>query len=273
LFGEARQRRVGLIGFGAVGSTLTQLIAEGRGGGGLSIVSVLVRHPDRHPPSAASGAVPFVPDVEALLRLKPDVVVEAAGHDAVRIHLPAILRAGIDVLAISVGALAEPAAMDAVTAAARAGRSQLRVPSGAIAGLDAIGAAAIGELERVLHVVRKPPGALLAPEEARSVLAGGRARELFAGSAREAALRFPANANVVAAVALAGLGLDRTEARVMADPRVSRNTHEICAEGTFGRLLVRIENTPSENPKTGRIVPLSLLRALRDLDAAVVIGG
>ncbi len=87
------------------------------------------------------------------------------------------------------------------------------------------------------------------------------------------ALRFPANANVVATVALVGLGLDRTTARVIADPGVTRNTHVLLAEGEFGRLEVKIENTPSENPKTGRIVPLSLLRALRNLDAPVIIGG
>ena len=179
----------------------------------------------------------------------------------------------MEVLALSVGALADAALYETVKAAAERGGSRIRVPSGAIAALDAISAAAVGHLERVTHTVRKPPGALLPPAEAAEVIASGQPRELFAGSGREAALRFPANVNVVAAVSLAGLGLDRTEARVVADPGVTYNTHDVRVEGAFGRLSITIENTPSENPKTGRIVSLSLVRALRAYGEPIIVGG
>ncbi len=266
-------RRVGLIGFGAVGKELARLLAETRDRAELTVVGGLVRHPEHYGSSGAELGGLLVGDLASLLDLQPEVVVEAAGHEAFRTYVPDVLRHGIDVLAISTGALADDSIWEAATAAARQGRARLRIPSGAIAGLDALGAAALGGLDRVVHEVRKPPAALLAPDQAAEVLHGGRARELFAGSAREVALRFPANANVVATVALVGLGLDRTTARVIADPGVTRNTHVLLAEGEFGRLEVKIENTPSENPKTGRIVPLSLLRALRNLDAPVIIGG
>jgi aspartate dehydrogenase len=163
--------------------------------------------------------------------------------------------------------------LEEVRAAAERGGTRLRVPSGAIAGLDAISSASVGRIEHVIHTVRKPPNALLPEDEAAAVMAGGEPVELYAGSAREAARLFPANVNVVAAVSLAGIGLDRTQARVVADPSVTRNTHEVSVEGHFGKLMVRIENTPSENPKTGRIVALSVVRSLRAYGESVVVGG
>lgn len=264
------QPRVGIVGFGAVGRQVFELVRDGAAGGA-EIVGVLVREPQRYPASVRAG-VPFVADAAQLLALHPDVVVEAAGHDAFRQHVPTILEAGTDVLGISIGVLAEPETLEVVRRAAETGGARLRVPSGAIAALDAISSAAVGRIERVTHTVRKPPIGLLPPDEAAEVVASGKPRQLFAGSAREAVLLFPANVNVVAAVSLAGVGLDRTEARVIADPGVVRNTHDVVVEGAFGRLSVTMENTPSENPKTGRIVPLSLVRALRAYGESIVIG-
>lgn len=265
------ERRVALIGFGAVGRQVLALVADGAAGD-VDIVAVLVRDSARYAAEADRHRIPFVGSVAEILALRPDIVVEAAGHDAFRSHVPPILEAGVEVLAISVGALADPDTLEIVRTAAQRGGTRLRVPSGAIAALDAISAAAVGRLERVTHTVRKPPIGLLPPDEAAEVVASGRPRELFAGPAREAALRFPANVNVVAAVSLAGIGLDRTEARVVADPGVTRNVHELLVEGTFGRLTVTMENNPSENPKTGRIVPLSVARALRAYSEPIVVG-
>lgn len=264
-------RRIGLIGFGAVGVQLARHLAS-TGAHGARIVGILVRDPGRYAARATDLDVPIVDRLERLLAESPEVVVEAASHEAFRTYVPELLRRGIDVLAISVGALADSSVHAAVIEAARSGGGRLRIPSGAIAGLDAIGAAALGGLDRVIHEVRKPPIALLSSDEAARVAATGHPRQLFSGSAREVAARFPANANVVAAVALAGLGLDATEARVIADPGVNRNTHQVQVEGSFGRLTIRIENTPSDNPKTGRIVALSLLRAIDNLSAPIVFG-
>ncbi len=190
-----------------------------------------------------------------------------------REHVEPILRAGVEVLGISIGALSDPALLDALCEAARVGGTRLRVVSGAIAGLDAISSAAVIGLDEVTHTVRKPPAALLPPEEARAVVAGGEPRELYLGPAREAARRFPENVNVAAAVSLAGIGLDRTQVRVIADPGVARNTHEVSVRGAFGTLEIRIQNIPSENPRTGRIVAPSLARGLRAYTEQIVVGG
>lgn len=263
----------GLIGFGAVGGTVAKLIGDGLAGPA-ALVGVVVRDPARHAADAERLGIPFVAGAAELIALGPEVVVEAGGHDGLRRHVPAILAAGIDVLAISVGALADADLLAELERAAVTGGGRLCVPSGAIAGLDAISAAAVLGLDRVVHTVRKPPASLLDAADAEAVVRSGVARELFAGSAREAAPRFPANVNVAAAVSLAGIGFERTEVRVIADPAVERNTHEVLVEGAFGRLSIRIENTPSdENPKTGRIVAASIARTLRGRTEPIVIGG
>lgn len=264
--------RFAIIGFGAIGRDVEQLVRDGAAGA-TRLVAVLVVEPGRYAGDAARLGIPFVADVAEIVALRPDVVVEAAGHEAFRSHLPALLAAGFDVLALSVGALADPATMDAVMEAAERGNARLRVPSGAIAGLDAIGAAAVGRIDRVTHTVRKPPVGLLPDDEAATVIRSGLPRELFSGPAREAAMLFPANVNVVAAVSLAGIGLDRTQSRVIADPAVTRNTHDVEIDGEFGRLSLRMENIPGPNPKTGRIVAFSVVRMLRAYGERIVVGG
>jgi aspartate dehydrogenase len=262
-----------LIGYGAVGTGVAAMIRDGLAGPA-TLIAVVVRHPEKHADAAARLGVPFIADTNALIDLRPDVVLESGGHDAFRQHVPALLAAGIDVISISVGALADPALLAEVERAATSGGARLRIPSGAIAALDAISAARVSGLDRVVHTVRKPPATLLPADEARAVVESGVARILYDGPARAATQLFPANVNVVAAVSLAGIGLDRTEARVIADPAVRHNTHELEVSGDFGRLSVKMENIPSdENPKTGRIVPASLVRALRGLSEHVIVGG
>lgn len=264
--------RAVLIGYGAVGSAVARMVRDGAAGPA-SLVGVLVRHPENHSADEVALGIPFFAETEAAIALRPDVVLESGGHDAFRQHVPALLAAGIDVLAISVGALADPDLLAEIERAAAAGGSRLRIPSGAIAALDAISAANVSGLDRVVHSVRKPPATLLGAEEARAVVESGQPRVLYSGPAREATQLFPANVNVTAAVSLAGIGLDRTEVRVIADPSVVHNTHEVEVEGDFGRLFIRMENVPSvENPKTGRIVPASLVRSLRALSEHVVVG-
>ena len=252
--------RVGLIGLGTIGSGVLRLLQPDDE---IQIVGALVRH-SRH------GAVPLCVDLADLLTLEPDVVVEMAGHEALRCHGPTVLRAGIDLIVLSVGALADPRLEAELHTAACEGRSRTIVASGAIGGLDALSAAAVGGLERVTHTTRKPARALLPPDEAERL---EQPRELFRGSAREGALRYPENINVAAAVSLAGIGLDRTEVRVVADPELTRNTHEVVAEGTFGELRFHIQGIPTdENPRTGRIVAMSVVSTLRRLRAPLVIG-
>jgi aspartate dehydrogenase len=256
--------RVGLIGFGAIGRGLQALLEPGDD---IQLIGALVARPTL---LRGQNTITMCASVEDLLALGPEVVVEAAGHDALRCHGPSILGAGIDLLMVSVGAFADPAVEDAIVDSACTGKSRAVVVSGAIGALDAIAAARVGGLSRVTHTTRKPARALLPADEARALQAP---RELFRGTAREGALRFPESINVAAAVSLAGLGLDRTEVCVIADPGLSRNQHEVVAEGTFGELRFEIRNIPSDdNPRTGRLVAMSVLHALRQRHASLVVG-
>jgi aspartate dehydrogenase len=123
---------------------------------------------------------------------------------------------------------------------------------------------------------RKPPrglvGAPYLEANGISVDCLGQAKRVFSGTAREAAVGFPANVNVAAALALAGIGPDRTMIEIWADPAVERNCHSIEVDADSARFTLTIENIPSENPKTGRITALSVLAALRKLHAPLRVG-
>ena len=264
--------RVGLIGFGAVGRRLAEAIVAGEAGR-CELAAVLVRTPEKIPADVRGGiGCPITNDAADFLATQLDLVVEVAGHDALKAYAEDVLRQGKDLIAISVGAFADAAFQERVWRAAHDRGRRVYLATGAIAGLDAIASGAVGGLESVTHVVRKPPRGLLPPDEAADVERSGWPRELYAGPAREAALRFPENVNVAAAISLAGLGLDETTVRVVADPTVERNTHEIEARGEFGDLRIVLRNIPTENPKTGRLTAMSMIKALRNLTAPVVVG-
>ncbi len=253
--------RLGLIGFGSIGRGVVRLLTPEDG---IEVVGALVRNPGR------TAAVPLCETLAQLLAAQPEVIVEAAGHEALRCYGPSVLRSGVDLIVLSVGALADPALEAELREAATVGGSRAMVAPGAIGGLDALSSAAVGGLERVTHTTRKPARALLEAEEAAQLQGP---KELFRGCAREGVLRFPENINVAAAVSLAGIGLDRTEVCVIADPALERNTHEVVAHGTFGELRFEIRGFPSDdNPRTGRIVAMSVVRTLRRLRAPLVIG-
>jgi aspartate dehydrogenase len=153
---------------------------------------------------------------------------------------------------------------------------QIIVPTGALLGLDAVAAAAEGDIHSVRMITRKPPngleGAPYLVEHGISVAGLNTAKLVFSGTAREAAAGFPANVNVVAALSLAGIGPNRTTIEIWADPAVSRNCHSIEVDADSARFSLSIENIPSENPKTGRITALSVIAALRKLNAPLRVG-
>ena len=257
--------RVGAIGFGTICMRLQQLIAE-RARGEAEIVAAIVKDTGKPRPE---GSPKIVGTIEELLAERPEVVVEAGGHEALKTYGAQVLRSGVDLLMVSVGAFATPGLLEEITEAARQGNARARVASGAIGALDAISSGAVGGLTRVTHTTRKPPRSLYSPEEAARIT---EVTEVFRGPAREAALKFPENVNVCAAVSLAGIGLDRTEMCIVADPGVERNQHEVLAEGEFGRLRFEIQNIPTEKPATGRIVAMSMFKELMARRACFSIG-
>ena len=185
-----------------------------------------------------------------------------------------MLESGIDLVVVSIGALAEASMLDRLRAAARRGAARLLLPAGAIGGIDAIAAMRLGGLYSVRYRSVKPPAAWRgSPAEKLADLDRLAKRTLlYEGSAREAALGFPQNANVAATVALAGLGFEATRVELIADPDAPGNIHEIEAEGATGRVAIRLQGKPSAtNPKTSALTALSVARTLANEAASIVI--
>jgi len=263
--------RVLLIGYGAIARTVSEAVAADRQ---LQIVSVLVRPSKRDALRAELGSAVHVLESVDELAVPIDCALECAGHQGVIEHVPALLRLGIDVILTSVGSLATPGLIERLEAAAQAGNSQLTLVPGAVAGIDALAAAKPFGLSSVVYTGRKPPlGWLDTPAEKITDLRSLQSEvTLFEGSAREAARLYPKNANVAATIALAGIGMDATQVRLIADPSVQRNVHTLHAEGTFGELDMTISGKPlASNPKTSALAAYSAVRALRNRAASLVI--
>jgi aspartate dehydrogenase len=263
---------VALIGYGGIAQ---DVVAALRAAGADTRIAAALCRPGRAAKArAALGDIAIVETLADLLATRPTIVAEVAGQQAVAEYGPEVLRRGFDLLVISVGALAERDLLERLKAAAREGNSRLLLPAGAIGGIDAIAAMRAGGLDTVRYRSRKPPAAWRgSPAEKVADLDKLTGRTvLYRGSAGEAALLYPQNANVAAAVALAGLGFDKTEVELVADPAAPGNVHEIEAEGAAGRFAIQLQGKPSKsNPKTSALAALSVARALLNLDATIVI--
>jgi aspartate dehydrogenase len=269
--------RIALLG----GGTIARLVLEQVRDGALEGVEVIALAGRRASSPAATLArefgVEYLPHADALGTLRPDAVLEAASHDAVRQHLVALLDAGISVIVLSAGALANDALREGAEAAARRSGALLYVPSGGIGGLDALKTACLAGVDEATIQVAKPPAAWKGiPFVERSGVALDRLKgpvTLFEGPAREGVPHFPQNVNIAAVLALAGIGMDRTRLKVVADPALTLNTHTIRVSGRSGRFTVVLENVPSpDNPKTSWLACYSALAAIRALQAGVRYG-
>jgi aspartate dehydrogenase len=265
--------KIGVIGCGVIGGEICKAVDAGQveaelvGIGDIDLrkAQALVRSLRR--------AVPVLPQTDLIQAA--DLVVEAASKAVA----PGIIREALsrakDVLVMSVGGLLE-CVEEVVALAKRSGR-RIYVPTGAIAGLDAVKGAMAARVSKVTLTTRKPPqgleGAPYVVEHGIDLAGFTEPTVIFTGSARTAIAGFPANVNVAAALSLAGLGADRTAVRILAEPGSTRNIHEIEAEGDFGKLFVRTENVPSPtNPKTSYLAALSAIALLRRITAPLVVG-
>jgi aspartate dehydrogenase len=264
--------RVAIGGFGAIGKVVARCLDEGIDGLTLAAVAA------RDVAGAKAGIEGFAHKVPVMplagLWQFAEVVVECAPAAVLRELTEPALEHGRIVMVLSCGALLDN--FDLVDLARRHG-GRILVPTGALLGLDAVAAAAEGGIASIRMVTRKPPGGLIgAPYLVANRIDITRLTEpklVFAGTAREAARGFPANVNVAAALALAGIGPDRTMVEIWADPTVARNTHRIEVEAAAARLSMQVENVPSaENPRTGRLTALSVIAALKKLTSPLAIG-
>jgi len=262
--------RVGLAGLGAVGLEVARRLIAGVPGLTLAAVATRDEAKARHAlPELAS--IPF--KAATALADDCDVVVEC---------LPPALFRDVAVSAIDKGRIFMPLSvaqlLDNWDLIERAREKSARIlpPTGALIGLDAVRAAAEGTINSITMITRKPPagleGAPYLIERGISLAGLKEPLKVFDGSAREGARGFPANVNVAAALSLAGIGPDRTRLQIWADPTITRNTHRIEVDADVARFSMAIEGVPSANPRTGRIVPLSTVAALRALVSELKVG-
>jgi len=262
---------IGIVGCGAIGQALLKASEAGTLTPSITGITSRTEGSARAFLTTLNNPPEYFSQTELIA--KSDLIVEAAGGAVIPELASEVFQSGKDLMAISVGALVEhPEILDM----AKERRCKIYAPSGAIAGLDGIKSAAAGKIDSVIMTTRKPLEALEGSpylnDKGISVLGFTEEQEIFSGSAREACLGFPANVNVSAAVSFAGIGPDRTQIRIIAVPGLDRNCHDIVVEGEFGRLHIEIENIPSENPRTGRLTVMSIIRTLQGIDDPLVLG-
>lgn len=263
---------IALIGCGAIGSALLDIIRQDAN---LRVAAIVV--PEDTLIAARDTASRVAPGAMVVNRVPEqgiDLVVEVAGHAAIEDHVLPALRRGVRAIVASVGALASPGLPEALETAAREGGTRVELIAGAIGALDALAAARIGGLSMVRYTGRKPARAWSGTpaEQAYRLDTLSEATIIFEGSARDAARLYPKNANVAAALSLAGMGLDATTVRLIADPFVDANIHTVEAEGAFGEFSLSMQNKPlAANPKTSALTVYSAVRALRNASGALAI--
>ncbi|EFH11290.1 aspartate dehydrogenase [Pseudoroseomonas cervicalis] len=263
--------RIAIAGLGAVGLQVARALDAGIPG--CELVAVSAR--DREAAAARLSTLRRPVPVLEIAALEPmaDLVIECAPAALLPEIAEPFLAAGKSVVVLSAGALLQH---EMLIELARQTEGQIIVPTGALLGLDAVLAAAEGEIRAVRMVTRKPVRGLVgAPYLVEHNIAIDDIREplrIFNGTPREAAVGFPANLNVAVALSLAGIGPDRTTLEIWADPALTRNTHRIEVEADSASFSMTIENIPSENPKTGKITALSVIACLRKLRAPLRVG-
>lgn len=255
--------KIGLIGKGAIANYVSAALEKR----GHSVGAILLR-PERvmENPALYVGAVQDLPN-------DLDLMIDCAGHSALIAYGADILLRGVDLITVSVGALADQRLYDHLKNAALQSNAKMHIASGAIGALDCLQSARVGRLDSVTYVGRKPPnGWRGSPAEQvldLDALTGG-AKMHFQGTARAAALAYPKNANVAAAVALAGIGFDDTQVQLIADADVTENIHEIEAAGEFGSFRFQISGQSlPDNPRSSALAAMSVLSKVEQISQPI----
>ncbi|WP_137921374.1 aspartate dehydrogenase [Hydrogenophaga sp. 2FB] len=242
---------IGLIGYGAIGRSVHALLERS---GACKVDAILVRNAVE-----GAGTAKVVHTLDDFLGMRHDVVVECAGQSALRQYASAVVASGSHLVPASVGALVDDAFRIALCDVADRHHSHIRIPCGAMPGIDGLASARWVGLDRVVYRGTMPPHALKNFDAATPIQG---AACVFSGSAREAVQRFPKNANLTGTIALAGIGFDATRVEIHVDPAAAANIHELEAEGDFGKFQVKVAgNRIAASSPSSRIVPGSLVLA------------
>ncbi|MBI4189997.1 MAG: aspartate dehydrogenase [Betaproteobacteria bacterium] len=253
-----------MIGFGSLGGLVAKHL---RGDAGIQFVGVAARPTRRDCIRVALGEVPVVDSAQALLALEPELVIECASHAAFRQYAEPVLAAGVDLIAVSVGVLADADYRERLWTTARRTGASLEIPAGAIGAIDVVAAARHAGLSRVAYVTRKSPRAWsgTVAESMIDLSAVREPRLFFDDTAERAALMFPGKANVTATLALAGVGFQMTRVQLWVDPSINTDIHHIEAEGACGTLNIELANniTPA-NGKASLLVAMSIVQTVHN---------
>jgi aspartate dehydrogenase len=271
---------VGLIGCGAIGITLARAISDGKAGG---ITLIAVSDIDESKLNTLSKKVQMT---NVLMTTEPnkiitderiDLVIEAASREAVKSFAEKALTAGKHMLIMSVGALSDNVLLSRLENVAREKTVKIYLPSGAICGLDGVKAASVEAIHSAeITSIKHPKSLLGAPflvENKIDLSQFKTSKVIFQGTAREAISGFPKNVNVAVALSLAGLGVDRTIVKIIADPEAIRTQHNIHVKGDFGELNTLVKNhVHPGNPKTSYLAALAAIQTLRKITEPIQLG-
>jgi aspartate dehydrogenase len=268
--------RIGVVGCGAIGTEICRAVDT-------SIPEMeLYAIYDRHAKSLERARFLMVNSSPAVMEIGDmvhavDLVVECASQEAAREVVPVALNAKCDVLVASVGAFADSGLLESALKTAEKNGCRIFLPSGAICGLDGLKAASIAGIESVSITTEKPPrglaGAPYVLEHDIDLETIDERTVIFEGNASEAVAAFPANVNVAATLSIAGMGFGKTRVRIVANPAIERNIHEITVKGNFGNFTTRVENVPSPaNPRTSYLAALSLIATLKKIAGPLQTG-
>lgn len=261
--------QVAFIGWGAINSRVGQMLEER--GANVEIVGIATRH---GLPDAILHRARLLQNPRDLAAVGATLVVEAAGRSAVEMWAPCALRHARAMIVASTSAFCDANLLAHLRRIAETHGSRIIIPSGAIGGLDALGAAAVLALDEVVHEIVKPPAAWKGTAAEKQIDLSGLAerRIFFRGTARQAAELYPQNANSTVVTSLAGIGLDRTRVVLIADPAATLNEHRIRVRGAFGNMEIALQNEPLKtNPKSSELTALSLVRLIEQQISSLVI--
>lgn len=267
--------KVGLIGCGAIGNVIAKAIDDGEE----ELVAVYDLEESRCVQLAdrLRKKPEITKSFDEFISKDMDVVIEAASQQAVKEYAEKVLEAGKDLMVMSVGAFVDDELFERLKEVAKKNEKRIYIPSGAVVGIDALKAVSGIGVEEVVLTTRKHPeslrGAPFFEKSGISIEEITKPTLLFEGSAREAVKLFPQNVNVAAVISIAGIGFDRTKVRIIADPTIDRNIHEIKMKGEFGEIVTLAKNVKCpENPKTSYLAALSAVRTLRNLSESIIVG-